>query len=165
MTEYIYGQAGQALGYRRGRFIHDMRGRAIGQVSGDTHIHKLRGAPTWGSSTTAWLLTGTSGTSETLATLATRAMQEILATRETAAAEGAHTGTFSGYSLRIDCPERGTGGTDRLPLARSRSSMPDYLNGPTRATLSRLATRCAEPALHGDRPQRSTAPCALRRRS
>jgi hypothetical protein len=33
---------GNAIGFRRGRYIYDMRGRAIGQLN-DSHVHKLSG--------------------------------------------------------------------------------------------------------------------------
>lgn len=44
MTDYIYGARGNAVGFIRGRYIHDIRtGRAIGQLKG-THVHKLGGS-------------------------------------------------------------------------------------------------------------------------
>jgi len=41
---YIYNARGNAVGYRYGNYVHDMTGRAVGQVSGDTHVHKLSGS-------------------------------------------------------------------------------------------------------------------------
>lgn len=42
MTQYLYDQRGNAVGFIRGTHIHDMRGTAIGQIRG-THVHKLSG--------------------------------------------------------------------------------------------------------------------------
>ncbi len=43
MTDYLYRPDGNAVGYIRGRFIHDMRGKPIGQLSSSGHVHKLTG--------------------------------------------------------------------------------------------------------------------------
>lgn len=42
MTDYLYKQSGEPFGFRRGRFIFDMHGKAIGQID-RTHVHKLTG--------------------------------------------------------------------------------------------------------------------------
>lgn len=41
---YIYNESGQAIGYVQGRYIHSMRGAAVGQIVNHTHVHKLTGA-------------------------------------------------------------------------------------------------------------------------
>lgn len=43
MTDYVYHRSGRAIGFRRGKYIHDMHGRVVGQVQGDTHVHRLTG--------------------------------------------------------------------------------------------------------------------------
>ena len=43
MTQYIYNSKGYAVGFRNGRFIHNMSGQAIGQINNETHVHKLSG--------------------------------------------------------------------------------------------------------------------------
>lgn len=44
MFQYIYNSSGQEVDFRNGKFIHNMRGLAIGQINGGTHVHKLSGA-------------------------------------------------------------------------------------------------------------------------
>lgn len=43
MTLYIYNASGQAVGFQNGKYIHNMHGRAIGQINKETHVHKLSG--------------------------------------------------------------------------------------------------------------------------
>jgi hypothetical protein len=43
MTDYLYRVDGRPAGFIRGRFIHDMRGQAIGQISSSGHVHRLSG--------------------------------------------------------------------------------------------------------------------------
>ena len=42
--DFIYRASGEAAGFRQGRFVHAMSGEAIGQVHGDTHVHRMDGA-------------------------------------------------------------------------------------------------------------------------
>ena len=44
MTHYIYNQFGHARGFVNGKFIHNIHGKTIGQINGETHVHKLSGA-------------------------------------------------------------------------------------------------------------------------
>ncbi len=44
MTKYIYTSNGNAVAYIQGRYIHSIRGNAIGQIVGETHVHKLSGS-------------------------------------------------------------------------------------------------------------------------
>ncbi|MFF0528434.1 4-fold beta flower protein [Nocardia amikacinitolerans] len=43
MTDYLYRVDGHAAGFRRGRFIYDMAGRPIGQISSAGPVHRLQG--------------------------------------------------------------------------------------------------------------------------
>lgn len=41
--DYIYSSRGNAVGYRNRNFIHEIGGKAVGQISGLTHVHKITG--------------------------------------------------------------------------------------------------------------------------
>lgn len=41
--DYIYNSHGDAVGYISENFIHEIHGRAIGQINNKTHVHKLSG--------------------------------------------------------------------------------------------------------------------------
>lgn len=43
MINYIYNSAGDAVAYVQGRYVHSMRGDAVGQVVSGTHVHRLSG--------------------------------------------------------------------------------------------------------------------------
>ena len=43
MTLYIYDQFGHAVGFVKGKFIHNIHGHTIGQINGETHVHRLSG--------------------------------------------------------------------------------------------------------------------------
>lgn len=44
MIQYIYNDRGDAFAYIEGRFVHTMRGDAVGQIVGGTHVHRLSGS-------------------------------------------------------------------------------------------------------------------------
>lgn len=43
MVKYIYNSHGSAVAYIQGRYIHSLRGQAIGQIANETHVHRLSG--------------------------------------------------------------------------------------------------------------------------
>jgi len=43
MMNYIYNELGDAVGYWQGRYIYTIRGEAVGQIFGETHVHRLSG--------------------------------------------------------------------------------------------------------------------------
>lgn len=43
MTEYLYRVDGRPAGFIRSRFIYDLAGRAIGQISSAGRVHRLSG--------------------------------------------------------------------------------------------------------------------------
>jgi hypothetical protein len=43
MIQYIYDARGAAVAYVQGRYIHSMRGQAVGQIVNGTHVHKISG--------------------------------------------------------------------------------------------------------------------------
>lgn len=43
MIRYIYNDHGLVVAYVQGRYIHSIRGEAIGQIANETHVHRLTG--------------------------------------------------------------------------------------------------------------------------
>ena len=41
--KFIYNDKGNAVGFRQSNFIYEIKGRAIGQIINNKHVHKING--------------------------------------------------------------------------------------------------------------------------
>jgi hypothetical protein len=43
VNDYLYHRSGRAIGFRRGRYVHNSEDGPWWQIRADTHVHKLSG--------------------------------------------------------------------------------------------------------------------------